>query len=112
MATLRFVSVVMIASVALVAQTLGQTGYAFFDGGDVEHFADDTGGGDDHILRLSSQRVGYVLAHQLCLFNAVSVADVGVAAVADDGLGFVVAPVGVSVGHERLQRLPMMGGRR
>ena len=76
-----------------VAQGRRQGRDARGDGLDGELLADDAGGGHDHVRRRDAQRIAREGAHRLRDLDAVGVAGVGVAAVADHRLGIAVGDV-------------------
>ena len=75
---------------ALNAELRNQHGQAGCDGLNGKRLADDAGGSNDHVLFRDAQRLGGKRAGFFCDFYAVGVAGIGVAAVADDGLGLAV----------------------
>ena len=93
---------------AVVAQRGGQPGHGGGDGGDVQLLADDAGGGHHHVFRGDAQRRAGQAAHLLGHLDAVGVAGVGVAAVADDGLSHAVLKVSLGDGQGRA--LDQVGG--
>ena len=75
---------------ALNAELRSQHRQAGCDGVDGKGLADDACGGDDHVLFRDAQRLSGKRAGFFCDLYAVGVAGIGIAAVADDGLGLAI----------------------
>ncbi len=76
--------------VGVRAEAFDQLRNSCCDGRNVERLADHTGRSYYNVGRLDVQGLSRKTAHLLCNFDAVGVAGVGVAAVADDGLRLAV----------------------
>ena len=77
------------------------------DGRDVERLADHTGRSYYNVGRLDVQGLSQKTAHLLCNFDAVGVAGVGVAAVADDGLRLAIGKM--LLRHDERRALDQIG---
>ena len=87
--------------IGVVAERGGELRQAGADGREIERLADHARGRDDDVLRRDVQLRRRERAHLLGDGDAVSVAGVGVAAVADHGLGLAVSQVRLRHGQGR-----------
>ena len=69
------------------------------DGCDGKRLSDDAGGSHHHVIRRDSERIGQKTAHGLGNLDAVGVAGIGIAAVADHRLSLAVGDVALRHGQ-------------
>ena len=93
---------------AVLGKPCHQGGDAVCNGGDIQGLTDDTGGGYHHVCGGDVQSLAQQVGHLLGDLDAVCVAGVGVAAVADHGLGVAVGDVVLGDGQGRA--LDAVGG--
>ena len=93
---------------AVLGKACGKRGQTVCDGLDVQRLTNDTGGGHHHVGGGNVQLLGHQIAHALGDLDAVGVAGIGIAAVADHGLCKAVG--NVVLGHGQGGTLDQIGG--
>ena len=79
-----------------------------FNGLNGKNLANDAGGGHNDVGGIQIQRLSGDFAHPPCLFLTVSIAGIGIAAVADDGLSDAILQV--ALGHQNGRALDFVEG--
>ena len=93
---------------AVHGQALCQGRQTGSNGIDRKGLANDTGGSHDHVLGLDVQLLCHQIGHSFRNLNAVGIAGIGVAGVADHSLGNAVG--NMVLGHNQRSALHQIGG--